>query len=152
MGIEQVRDEFRQKGYNLTVLEFDRSSATVGLAANVLGVEPDRIAKTMAFKVHADPLLIVLAGTARIDNRKFRQFFGAKARMLSPEEVRTATGHEVGGVCPFGLPAGIPVYLDVSLRQFDTVYPAAGTPSSAVLVPVSQFQHYVQGEWIDVST
>ncbi len=151
MGIEEVREEFSDNGVNLDILEFDQSSATVELAALALNTEPDRIAKTMAFKVVDKPMLIVLKGSARVDNRKYKDRFGVKAKMLSAEEVSEVTGHLIGGVCPFGLKQNIPIYLDISLQEFDEVFPAAGSANSAVRVPVSDFQDLVKGEWIDVS-
>ncbi len=151
MGIQEVRREFSTHGVNLDILEFDQSSATVEQAAIALDTEPDRIAKTMAFKVNDNPLLIVLKGSARVDNRKYKDRFGVKAKMLSAEEVAEVTGHKIGGVCPFGLKQDIPIFLDVSLKEFDVVYPAAGSANSAVRVPVPSFRELVKGEWIDVS-
>ncbi len=151
MGIEDVRQDFTARGIELEIMEFDQSSATVELAAEALGTEPARIAKTMAFSVGGNPLLIVLKGSARVDNRKYKDRFGAKAKLLTAEEVAEVTGHRIGGVCPFALKQEVPVYLDESLKEFEVVYPAAGSANSAVRVPVPYFQELVRGEWVDVS-
>ena len=132
MSIAEGRAYFRALGMEDRVLEFAVSSATVELAARALGVEGARIAKTLSFKTEEGCMLILAAGDARIDNKKFRERFHFKARMLSAEEVPELVGHPVGGVCPFGCRDGIPVYLDESLRRFETVFPAVGSPSSAM--------------------
>ena len=132
MSIERVREYFRAHGMEDRVLEFDVSSATVELAAEALHCEPCRIAKTLSFSVGGKAILIVMAGDAKIDNRKFKDFFGFKAKMLSHEEALELVGHAVGGVCPFAVNAGIKVYTDVSMKRFETVFPAAGSASSAV--------------------
>ena len=151
MSIEKGRAYFRALGMEDRVREFTVSSATVELAALALGVGGARIAKTLSFKTEGGCMLILAAGDARIDNKKFKEKFHFKARMLSAEEVPELTGHPVGGVCPFGCKEGIPVYLDESLKRFETVFPAVGSPSSAIelnleeLFCVSRAQ-----EWIDV--
>ena len=151
MSIEKGRAYFRALGMEDRVQEFTVSSATVELAALALGVGRARIAKTLSFKTEGGCMLILAAGDARIDNKKFKEKFHFKARMLSAEEVPELTGHPVGGVCPFGCKEGIPVYLDESLKRFETVFPAVGSPSSAIelnleeLFCVSRAQ-----EWIDV--
>lgn len=150
MGLADVKKQFTEQGLDLAVLEFDQSSATVELAAQTLGVEPARIAKTMALRIKDGVILVLAKGDARIDNRKFKDCFKAKARMLGPEEVLEETGHPVGGVCPFGLKRPLPVYLDTSLRDFDYVYPAAGSPNSAVKVNVEQLAEITGGRWVDV--
>jgi prolyl-tRNA editing enzyme YbaK/EbsC (Cys-tRNA(Pro) deacylase) len=151
MGIEQVREDFRQRDIDLEIIEFDQSSATVELASSALGVEPGMIAKTMAFAVGAQSILIVLAGSVRIDNRKFREHFGVKAKMVDRHLLKQITGHTAGGICPFGLTRDIPVYLDRSLRSYEIVYPAAGSENSAVRVPVELLPGLVAGSWVDVS-
>lgn len=132
--------------------EFDSSSATVALAAEALGTKPERIAKTLSFANGDTCVLIVAAGDAKIDNRKFKDFFGRKASLLSPGEVLRLTGHAVGGVCPFALPEGTAeVYTDVSLQRFDTVFPAAGSSNSAVELSCEKlFQLSASKGWIDV--
>ena len=132
MSIEAGRAYFRQFGMEDRVQEFTVSSATVDLAAKALGVEGARIAKTLSFKTADGCMLILAAGDARIDNHKFKEKFHMKAKMLSADEVLELVGHPVGGVCPFGCKEGIPVYLDVSLQRFKTVFPAVGSPSSAI--------------------
>ena len=131
MAIEIVREYFKSFGMENRVLEFDVSSATVELAAEALHCEPCRIAKTLSFMVAGNPILIVAAGDAKIDNSKYKAQFGAKAKMLTPEEVETLVGHAVGGVCPFAVGEGVTVYLDESLKRFQTVFPACGSSNSA---------------------
>lgn len=150
MSFEQVREYLA--GMGLKALEFDVSSATVELAAVAVGCEPQRIAKTMSFLVDGAPVLIVLAGDAKVNNTKFKAVFHQKAKMLGHEQVAELTGFPVGGVCPFLAPAGVKVYLDESLRRFDTVFPAAGTRNSAVEVTLPQLEaaSHAAG-WVDVS-
>ena len=151
MSIEKGRAYFRALGMEDRVREFDVSSATVELAAQALGVEGARIAKTLSFKTETGCMLILAAGDARIDNHKFRDKFHFKARMLSAEEVPALVGHPVGGVCPFGCNEGIPVYLDESLRRFTTVFPAVGSPSSAIELDLDELFRYSKAlEWVDV--
>lgn len=151
MAIEKVREFFRQHGRENDILEFDTSSATVELAANVLGVIPARIAKTISLYMGDSCVLIVAAGDAKIDNAKFKAQFNTKARMLSPEDVARLTGHEVGGVCPFAVPPDVPVYLDVSLKRFDTVFPACGSSNSAIELTCGELFGYANGkQWVDV--
>lgn len=152
MSIEKGRAYFRALGMEDRVIEFTVSSATVELAAQALGVEGARIAKTLSFKT-ADGgcMLILAAGDARIDNHKFKDKFHLKAKMLSPDEVLELVGHPVGGVCPFGISKGIPVYLDVSLKRFVTVFPAVGSASSAIELNLDELYRYSNAiEWIDV--
>ena len=152
MTIEQVKAYLEECGLGDRVQEFDVSSATVELAAQALGCQPCLIAKTMSFLVDGHVALVVLAGDARIDNAKFKAVFHQKAKMLSHEQVSGLTGFPVGGVCPFLAPQGTKVYLDESLRRFDTVYPAAGSPSSAVRVNLQELERAARSEaWIDVS-
>ena len=152
MSVESVREYLRDFGLDGRVAEFSESSATVELAAAVVGVIPARIAKTLSFKTpEGTAFLIVMAGDAKIDNRKFKDFFGFKAKMLTPDEAIELVGHAVGGVCPFALPEGVAVYLDESLRRFDTVYPAAGNAASAVeLTPDELFRASGALSWEDV--
>jgi len=153
MSIEKGRAYFRSLGMEERVIEFTVSSATVELAAQALGVEGARIAKTLSFKNKEGDgcILILAAGDARIDNRKFKDKFGMKAKMPTPDEVLEMVGHPVGGVCPFGCKEGIPVYLDESLKRFTTVFPAVGSASSAIELNLEElFTCSKALEWIDV--
>lgn len=151
MSIEKGRAYFRQFGIEDRVREFDVSSATVELAALALGVEDARIAKTLSFKQDDSCILILAAGDARIDNHKFKDKFHMKAKMLAPEEVLSIVGHPVGGVCPFGINDGIDVYLDESLKRFETVFPAVGSANSAIELDLDELYKYSNAiEWIDV--
>jgi Cys-tRNA(Pro) deacylase len=150
MSVESVKEQFQEQNLNLEVLEFNQSSATVELAAEAIGVEPNRIAKTMAFRVKDQEVLIVSKGNARIDNRKYKDYFKAKAKMLKADEVLEITGHPVGGVCPFGLKKPLQIYLDESLKEFDYVYPAGGSPNSAVKTTIEQLEEVTKGAWVDV--
>lgn len=150
MSVENVREDFKKRNINLEILEFNVSSATVELASKALGVEPGRIAKTMAFKIKDGDILIVAKGDVKVDNRKFKDTFGAKAKMLSSEEVLETTGHPVGGVCPFGLKNPLKIFLDQSLKEYDYVYPAAGTPSSAIRVDLKYLEDITNGVWVDI--
>ncbi len=151
MSIEKGREYFRQFGMEDRVREFDVSSATVELAALALGVEGARIAKTLSFRTEEGCMLILAAGDARIDNRKFKDKFHFKAKMPSADEVLEMVGHPVGGVCPFGINDGIPVYLDESLKRFETVFPAVGSASSAIELDLEELYKYSNAlEWIDV--
>ena len=151
MSIEEGRKYFRELGMEDRVIEFTVSSATVELAAQALGVEGARIAKTLSFKTPETCLLILAAGDARIDNHKYKAKFHTKAKMLSPDEVQEKIGHPVGGVCPFGISEDIPVYLDESLKRFKSVYPAVGSASSAIELDLDELYKYSNAlEWIDV--
>lgn len=150
MSLESVRAFFAEKAPDVTVIESDKSSATVALAAEAYGVEPARIAKTLSLRVSDRVVLIVAAGTARMDNKKMKAVFGAKPKMLGLDEVADITGHEVGGVCPFGLKTALPIYCDVSLKAFDEVVPAAGSINSAVRISPDRMAELVAGEWVDV--
>ena len=151
MSIEKGRAYFRQFGMEDRVQEFSVSSATVELAALALGVDGARIAKTLSFKKGDSCILILAAGDARIDNRKFKEKFHMKAKMLSPDEVLELVGHPVGGVCPFGINDGIDVYLDESLKRFTTVFPAVGSGNSAIELNLDELFKYSNAiEWIDV--
>jgi prolyl-tRNA editing enzyme YbaK/EbsC (Cys-tRNA(Pro) deacylase) len=150
MSIESVRAFFAEKAPDITVIESTQSSATVTLAAEAYGVVPARIAKTLALRIGERVVLIVASGTSRMDNRKVKALFGGKPKMLGLEEVAEITGHEVGGVCPFGLKTRLPVYCDVSLRAFDVVVPAAGSTHSAVRIAPTRLAELVRAEWVDV--
>ena len=151
MSIEKGRAYFRSLGIEDRVQEFTVSSATVELAAQALGVEGARIAKTLSFKTADGCMLILAAGDARIDNHKFKEKFHFKAKMLTGDEVLELVGHPVGGVCPFGITKGIPVYLDKSLQRFETVFPAVGSASSAIELNLDELFEYSKAlEWIDV--
>jgi prolyl-tRNA editing enzyme YbaK/EbsC (Cys-tRNA(Pro) deacylase) len=133
------------------ILEFDVSSATVELAAAALNCEPKRIAKTLSFELDEAPILIVVAGDARIDNKKYKATFGKKAKMLTAEAVETQIGHGVGGVCPFAVNPGVTVYLDESLKRFETVFPACGSANSAIELTIPQLEQYSgYTRWVDV--
>ena len=151
MSIEKARAHLAQFGADGRILEFDVSSATVELAAHALGVEPARIAKTLSFKAGDGAVLVVAAGDARVDNRKFKDRFGMKAKMLTADEVLTLVGHPVGGVCPFGINDGVPVYLDESLRRFETVFPAVGSGNSAIELTLEELYTFSRAtDWADV--
>ena len=152
MAIERVRSFFREHGIEERIQEFEVSSATVQLAAQALNCEPCRIAKTLSFMVQDSPILIVAAGDAKIDNSKYKAQFNVKAKMLSPDEAEKLIGHAVGGVCPFGINKGVTVYLDESLKRFDTVFPACGSSNSAIQLTIPELEEYSSfAQWIDVS-
>jgi prolyl-tRNA editing enzyme YbaK/EbsC (Cys-tRNA(Pro) deacylase) len=150
MSIESVRAFFAEKAPDISVIESTMSSATVVLAAEAYGVEPARIAKTLSLRVGDRVVLIVAAGTSRMDNKKVKAMFGGKPKMLDVNEVADITGHEVGGVCPFGLKTPLPVYCDVSLKVFDIVVPAAGSTHSAVKIAPERMAELTAAEWVDV--
>lgn len=152
MSIERVRAYFREFGMEERILEFDVSSATVELAAQAVGVEGARIAKTLSFLLKDDScVLIVAAGDAKVDNAKYKAFFGTKAKMLPHDAVPEYVGHAVGGVCPFAVKEGVKVYLDESLKRFDTVFPAAGSGNSAIEMTMGDLEKYSgYTAWIDV--
>lgn len=151
MSLEAARAYLREYGMENRVRELEVSIATVELAAQALGVDPARIAKTLSFKNDEGCILVVAAGDARIDNRSFKERFGIKAKMLTAEEVSTLVGHEVGGVCPFGVKTGVPVYIDESVRRFETVFPAAGSTESALeMTPEELFSVSGAQGWVAV--
>ena len=151
MAIEKVRAYFKAFGMEGRVLEFPVSSATVELAAEALHTEGKRIAKTLSFKKEDGAILVLLAGDAKIDNKKFKERFGMKAKMLSPDEVDTLIGHSIGGVCPFGIPENVAVYLDVSMKRFETVFPAAGSANSAIELNMEELFRFSNAkDWVDV--
>ena len=157
MAIENVRNFLKQYNMDTQIQEFAVSSATVDLAASALGCEPERIAKTLSFLVNGQAVLVVTSGDAKIDNKKFKEYFNQKAKMLSPNEVVNLVGHAIGGVCPFAIKSGVSVYLDISLKRFETVYPACGSSNSAIEHSIKQLEEYssylqcvdVSKEWRD---
>lgn len=151
MAIDRVKTYFRQYGMEEKVKEFDVSSATVELAAQALSCEPARIAKTLSFMVDGHAMLIVAAGDVKIDNHKYKEQFHTKAKMLSPEEAETLVGHALGGVCPFAVNEGVTVYLDESLKRFETVFPACGSSNSAIELTIPELEKYaLPVQWVDV--
>jgi prolyl-tRNA editing enzyme YbaK/EbsC (Cys-tRNA(Pro) deacylase) len=150
MSLESVRAFFAEKAPDLRVVETEASSATVGQAAAAHGVAPGQIAKTLSVRVGEQVALIVVAGDARLDNKKFKAAFGAKPRMLDVEEVAAITGHPVGGVCPFGLAQPLPIYCDLSLRDLGEVVPAAGATNAAVRIDALRLAELVGAQWVDV--
>lgn len=151
MSIERVKKYFSEYGMENRIREFDVSSATVELAAAALNCEPCRIAKTLSFMVDGSAILIVMAGDAKIDNPKYKAQFAAKAKMLAPEEAEALIGHAVGGVCPFGVNEGVKVYLDSSLKRFETVFPACGSSNSAIELSIAELEKYSgNASWVDV--
>ena len=150
MSFESVRAWIAEHAPDLEILQMEASTATVAEAAETLGVEPARIAKTLAIRVNGDVFLLVTRGDARLDNQKSKQEFGGRPRMLGAEETLEQTGHPVGGVCPFGLEQPLPVYLDVSLKAFDIVYPAGGSLNTSVEVPTERLFDLVGERWVDL--
>lgn len=151
MSIERVREYFAQYNMQDRIQEFSVSSATVELAAEALHTDAERIAKTLSFLVEDKPVLIVAAGDAKIDNPKFKAQFHTKAKMLGFDEVEPLVGHAVGGVCPFGVRDGVAVYLDISLKRFETVFPACGSANSAIELTIPELEQYSGfASWIDV--
>ena len=151
MSIKRAREYFSSFNLQDRILEFDVSSATVELAAEAVGCEPERIAKTLSFMVNGDCILIVTAGDRKIDNTKYKAQFVTKAKMLAPDEVEVTIGHGIGGVCPFGINEGVIVYLDESLMRFDSVYPACGSANSAIGLSIEELEKYSNSAaWIDV--
>ncbi len=152
MSIEKVRAYFQPLGIAERIQEFSVSSATVELAAQAVGVEGARIAKSLSFKVDDQPILVVAAGDAKVDNSRYKAQFHTKAKMLTHEEAHDLIGHDVGGVCPFALPENVKVYLDVSLKRFGTVYPAAGSDNSAIELTCEELEKYASNfaGWVDV--
>lgn len=151
MSIEKVKEYFRQYGMEDRVWEKEHSSATVEEAAEALGCEPQRIAKTLSFRAGDRVVLVVTAGDRKIDNKKYREQFGCKAKMLKFEEVEDLVGHAVGGVCPFAVKEGVEVYLDESLKRFETVFPAAGSSNSMIELSIEELERYSHSlQWVDV--
>lgn len=151
MSIEKVRNYFKEKGIADRIQEFEVSSATVALAAKALHCEESRIAKTLSFHIGEKVVLIVTAGDVKIDNAKYKAQFRTKAKMLSYDEAETLIGHAIGGVCPFAVNNGVETYLDVSLKRFDTVFPACGSSNSAIELSLNELEKYSECKmWIDV--
>ena len=151
MSIEKVRSYLTRYGLDSRILEFETSSATVELAAAAAGCEPARIAKSLSYLVDGKAILVVAAGDAKVDNGKYKAQFGTKAKMLSPDQVVEMVGHAVGGVCPFGINEGVAVYLDSSLRRFETVFPACGSSNSAIELTIAELEKYSgRTSWVDV--
>ena len=152
MSIQNVNNYLKKFGAEDRVMEFDVSSATVELAAKALGTDGARIAKTLSFMLPSGPILVVMAGDVKVDNSKYKATFGAKAKMLTPDEASSLIGHAVGGVCPFAVNDGIKIYLDESMKRFETVFPACGSSNSAIELTIPELEEFV-GEfiWVDVS-
>ena len=150
MRVDAVREFLARHGLEEAYREFEVSSATVDLAAQAIGCEPGRIAKSLSISVNDAPMVLVVMGTARLDNRKFKDSFHAKARFIKPEDLEAQVGHPMGGVCPFALPEGVAVYLDESLRHYDPVYPAAGAPNNAAKLSLAELERITGGVWVDV--
>lgn len=153
MSIQKVREYFKGFGIEDRIREFDVSSATVELAAVAVGVEGARIAKSMSFKVGEEPIIIVVAGDAKVDNSRYKAQFHTKAKMLTFEEAHTMIGHDPGGVCSFALPDNVKTYLDISLKRFETVFPAAGSSNSAIELTCEELEKYSSNfvSWVDVA-
>ena len=153
MSIQKVREYFKTFGVDGRIREFDMSSATVELAAVAVGVEGARIAKSMSFKVGEEPIIIVMAGDAKVDNSRYKAQFHTKAKMLTFEEAHNLIGHDPGGVCSFALPENVKTYLDISLKRFETVFPAAGSDNSAIELTCEELERYSSNfvSWVDVT-
>lgn len=152
MSIDKVKKYLEKFGAADRIKEFDVSSATVALAAQALGCEEARIAKTLSFKVEEGCVLIVAAGDTKVDNKKFKELFNTKAKMLTPDEVAAMVGHAVGGVCPFAVNEGVEIYLDNSLKRFETVFPACGSSNSAIELTMEELERFSGSEnWVDVT-
>ncbi len=152
MSVEKVREYLKGYGLDGRIMEFEVSSATVSLAAEAIGTDPDRIAKTISLLVNDGPVLVVMSGESRVDNRKFKEEFHAKAKMIPYDLVEEYTGYAPGGVCPFALKEGTKLYMDVSVRKYDTVYPAAGNDASAVRLTVDELESCCGSlGWVDIS-
>lgn len=151
MAIERVREYFRKYNMENRIIELEESSATVELAAQALGCEPARIAKSLSFMVSEQPILVISAGDVKVDNAKYKTQFGAKAKMLTADQMESLIGHAVGGVCPFGINEGVTVYLDESLKRFTTVFPACGSGNSAIELTIPEMEQYSEyKKWVDV--
>jgi prolyl-tRNA editing enzyme YbaK/EbsC (Cys-tRNA(Pro) deacylase) len=150
MRVDAVKAVLASHGLAEAYMEFAVSSATVDLAAAAVGCEPGRIAKSLSVMGMDGPMVLVVMGTARLDNRKFKDVFGCKPRFIKPEELSDMVGHPMGGVCPFALPEGVAVYLDESLKRYDPVYPAAGAPNNAAKLTLAELERVTGGVWVDV--
>ncbi len=152
MGLERTKEHLKKYDAHERILLFEESLATVALAAEALGVEPDRIAKSLGFRTNEGPIIVVVSGEARIDNRKFKEQYHQKARMLSAEETAQHLKMPVGGVCPFGVPEDVPVYLDISLKKYKTVYPSCGAINSAIELTPEEIEEFSRAlTWVDVT-
>lgn len=152
MSVENVRKFFLDRNLEDPVFTLDESGATVDLAAETIGVNPEFIAKTLAFNVKEKKVLVVTRGDARVDNKKFKQLFKTKARMINSEDVESSIGHPVGGVCPFGVKDDVEIFIDESIRDFEYVYPAAGSKNTALKISPSQIEKLTNASWVDVCT
>lgn len=152
MSVENVRNFFLDRNLEDPVFDLNESGATVELAAKSMGIEPEFIAKTLAFNVNERKILVVTRGNARVDNKKFKQFFKAKARMISFEEVESSIGHPVGGVCPFGVKEDVEIFIDESIRDFEYVYPAAGSKTTALKISPYKMEELTNASWVDIAT
>ena len=150
MAVEEVQKYFSEKQIDREIIFFNESSATVPLAAKALGVKEEQIAKTLAFDLKGQSIVVVTCGTAKVDNKKFKEQFGCKAKMMAFEETLERTTHPVGGVCPFGLPSDVSIYVDKSLENFDIVYPAAGGTNTAIKVTPDEIVNWTGAQWVDV--
>lgn len=150
MSLQQAKNYLKQFNREQDIIEFDVSSATVELAAKALNCAPERIAKTLSFKINERAILIVTAGDVKIDNRKYKETFKTKAKMLARDEVLPIIGHDIGGVCPFSVNPDVTIYLDESLKRFQTVFPACGNSNSAIELTIDELSSYIKAEWIDV--
>ena len=150
MSLQQAKNYLKQFNREQDIIEFDVSSATVELAAKALNCAPERIAKTLSFKINERAILIVTAGDVKIDNRKYKETFKTKAKMLARDEVLPIIGHDIGGVCPFCVNPDVTIYLDESLKRFQTVFPACGNSNSAIELTIDELSSYIKAEWIDV--
>lgn len=150
MSIESVKKQFKEEGLPLEVIEMNTSTATVELAAAALGVEPARIAKTMAFRLKERDILLLTKGDVKVDNQKFKGYFKEKAKFVGLDDLEEATGHPMGGVCPFGLNKPLEIYLDISLKVFDYVFPAGGGANTAVKIDVDYLAEVTNGIWVDL--
>lgn len=151
MSLQSVQAFFARHAPDIGIVELDISTATVALAAEAHGVEPGQIAKTLCLRLNDEVILLVMSGSARLDNQKYKAAFGSKAKMLDGDEVFASTSHPVGGVCPFGLPSPLRVLADVSLRQYDVVVPAAGSSTSALRIAPERLAQLVNAQWVDVA-
>lgn len=150
MSLERAREYLRSKGFEERIIIPERSSATIAEAAEAIGCEPGMIAKTLSFLQDDGPVLILAEGMTRVDNKKYKAVFGCKAKMISAELVGELVGHEIGGVCPFGVKEGVRIYLDEKLKRHETVYPAAGSDHSAVRLSIAELEELCGNDWIDV--
>ncbi len=150
MSVSRVKEFLEKAGLMDGYVEMEQGTQTVALAAQALHIEPGRVAKTLSLKLPDRVIAVIARGDARVDNKKFKETFHAKARFLAPDEVEELTGHPVGGVCPFALKDGVEIYLDVSLKDFDPVYPAAGSVHNAVRISLSKLEEVTNGTWVDI--